>query len=71
MNRFFSTNRVIDLIFFSTEDVIDRVRDLQRGQPIKDAVEGWCPVAGCEQVPIQLITRKLVENEKSFSKLKT
>ena len=39
--------------FLSTEDVIDRVRELQRGQPIREAVEGWCPVEGCEQVPIQ------------------
>jgi len=39
--------------FLSTEDVIDRVKELQRGQPIRDAVEGWCPVEGCEQVPVQ------------------
>jgi hypothetical protein len=40
-------------IFLPTEDVIDRVKELQRGQPIRDAVEGWCPVEGCEQVPVQ------------------
>jgi hypothetical protein len=33
--------------------VIKRVKELKTGKPIQEAVEGWCPVEGCEQVIIQ------------------
>jgi hypothetical protein len=34
--------------------VIKRVKELKTGKPIQEAVEGWCPVEGCEQVTITI-----------------
>jgi hypothetical protein len=43
----------INQIYKLTEDVIKRVKELKTGKPIQEAVEGWCPVEGCEQVTMQ------------------
>ncbi len=52
-NKYFNQIWIKFDSFCLTEDVIKRVKELKTGKPIQEAVEGWCPVEGCEQVIIQ------------------